>query len=148
MEYAAAVWDPHLNQDVQALERVHRRAARFICGDYQSTSSVTTMLAQIGLTNLERRRRDLHVRLALLFKVIYGHVAVSADDLGLEKADPRTRSNHRHKYRTLASSTNILRYSFTHRTVPEWNAHPASTVEAGTPDGFKARLAGLSAQSD
>ena len=61
---------------------------------------------------------------------------------------PRTRSNHRHKYRTLASSTNILRYSFTHRTVPEWNALPASTVEAGTPDGFKARLAGLSAQSD
>ena len=142
MEYAAAVWDPHLSKDVQALDRVQRRAARFICGEYQSTSSVTTMLAQIGLTNLERRRRDL--RLALLFKVIHGHVAVSADDLGLDKADPRTRSNHRHRYRTLASSTNILRYSFTHRTVPEWNALPASTVEAG----FKARLAGLSAQSD
>ena len=146
MEYAAAVWDPHLSKDVQALERVQRRAARFICGDYQYTSSVTTMLAQIGLTNLERRRRDL--RLALLFKIIHGHVAVSADDLGLEKADSRTRSNHRHKFRTLASSTNILRYSFTHRTVPEWNALPASTVEAGTHDGFKARLAGLSAQSD
>ena len=55
---------------------------------------------------------------------------------------------HRHKFRTLASSTNILRYSFTHRTVPEWYALPASTVEAGTPDGFKACLAGLSAQSD
>ena len=140
MEYAAAVWDPHLSKDVQALERVQRRAARFFWGDYQSTSSVTTLLAQIGLTNLERRRRDL--RLALLFKVIHGHVAVSADDLGLEKADPRTRSNHPHKYRTLASSTNILRYSFTHRTVPEWNALPASTVEAGTPDGFKAQVIG------
>ena len=78
MEYAAAVWDPHLSKDVQALERVQHRAARFICGDYQSTSSMTTMLAQIGLTNLERRRHD--VRLALLFKVIHGHVAVLADD--------------------------------------------------------------------
>ena len=98
------------------------------------------MLAQIGLTILERRRRDL--QLALLFKAIHGHVAVSADDLGLEKADSRTRSNHRHKFRTLASSTNILRYSFTHRTVPEWNAILTSTVESGTPDGFEARLAG------
>ena len=146
MEYAAAVSDRHLSKDVQALECVQRRAAQFICGHYQSTSSVTTILAQIGLTNLERQHHDL--RLALLFKIIHGHVAVWADDLGLEKANPRTRSNHPFKYRTLASSTNILHYSFTHRTVPEWNALPASTVETGTPDGFKACLAGLPAQSD
>ena len=49
MEYAAAVWDLHFSKDVQALEHVQRRVARFICGDYQSSSSVTTMLAQIQL---------------------------------------------------------------------------------------------------
>ena len=146
MEYAAAVWDSHLIKDVQALEGVQRRAARFMCGDNQSTSSVTTMLAQTGLTNIECRRRDL--RLVLLFKIKHGHVAVSVDDLGLGKADPRTRSQHPYKYRTIAPSTNILRYSFTHRSVPEWNALPASTVDAGRPDGFRARLAGLPAQSD
>ena len=30
LEYASAVWDPHLFKDKSALERVQRRAARFI----------------------------------------------------------------------------------------------------------------------
>ena len=46
MEYAASVWDPrahHLN-DIQALEKVQRKAARWVMNDYSWYSSVSAML--------------------------------------------------------------------------------------------------------
>jgi len=48
VEYIAAVWDPHLQKDKQQLERVHRHAARFVTGDTAWTSSVTSMLKDLG----------------------------------------------------------------------------------------------------
>ena len=37
LEYGAVVWDPHLQKDIDKLERVQRSAARFIAGNYQTT---------------------------------------------------------------------------------------------------------------
>ena len=92
MEYAAPIWDPHLQKDINLLESVQRRAARFIKGDYYTTSSVSHMLQDLGLHELKDRRRDL--RLALMFKVVHGHIAVDATSIGLTPADGRTRANH------------------------------------------------------
>ena len=33
VEYISPVWDPHTKADTDKLERVQRRAARFVCGD-------------------------------------------------------------------------------------------------------------------
>lgn len=44
MEYSASVWDPHLKKDKLELERAQRRAARFVTGDSQWSSSVTAMM--------------------------------------------------------------------------------------------------------
>ena len=52
------------------------------------------------------RRRDL--RLALLYKVVTGHVAVSPDQIGLVAADNRTRANHRFKFRAIGASSSGL----------------------------------------
>jgi len=56
------------------LEKIQRRSARFVKGDHRTTSSVTQMLHDLGWRDLSDRRRDL--RLALLYKVVTGHVAV------------------------------------------------------------------------
>ena len=141
LEYASPIWDPHLRKDCDQLERVQRRAARFTCGDYRSRASVTQMLAKLGWRDLEDRRRDL--RLALLFKVIKGHVAVTAETLDLTKADSRTRANHPHKLRIPRARTNTLLNFITHRSISDWNALPAHVVAATTTDSFKAHLAGL-----
>ena len=37
MEYAAPIWDPHLQKNINLLECVQRRTARFIKGDYHTT---------------------------------------------------------------------------------------------------------------
>ena len=118
-----------------------RRAAHFIKGDFRTIASVTKMLQDLGLKDLKDRHRDL--RLALLFKVVQGHVGVSPEDIGLEPADGRTRANHKHKFRTRGARTNSYKYSFASRTISEWNRLPANIVEADSPQAFKAGLVTL-----
>ena len=93
MEYAAPIWDPHSQKDINLLESVQRRLPRFIKGDYHTTSSVTHMLQDLGLHELKDRSRDFW--LALMFKVVHGHAGVDATSIGLTPVDGRTRANHK-----------------------------------------------------
>ena len=138
MEYASPIWDPHLVKDVHMLESVQRKEARFIKGDFRTTASVSAMLQDLGLRNLQDRRRDL--RLALLFKVVTNKVGVNTSDIGLIPADGRTRANHRFKFRTISAKTSALKHSFAARTVGDWNKLPASLLELDSLDAFKAEL--------
>jgi hypothetical protein len=51
MEYGAIVWDPYNTVDTNKLERIQRREARFITGEYKSREevSVIKMLAELEL---------------------------------------------------------------------------------------------------
>ena len=144
LDYASPIWDPFLKRDINNLEKINRRAARFVTGDYHPISSVSSMLRSLGWSDLKDRRRD--TRLALLFKIINGDVAVSADDLQLEPADRRTRSNHRHKYKHKGASTPELQNFSHYRTISEWNSLPASIAETESVTAFKGRLSGLRAK--
>ena len=57
MEYASIIWDPHFIRNSDALERVQRRAARWITSKYDRGTSVTALLHQLHLEPLEERRR-------------------------------------------------------------------------------------------
>jgi len=117
--------------------KIQRRSARFVKGDHRTTSSVTQMLHGLGWRDLSDRRRDL--RLALLYKVVTGHVAVGPNQIGLVAADNRTRANHRFKFRAIGESSSGLRNSFATRTVGDWNQLPA-VVEQESPAAFKNQL--------
>ena len=43
LEYASTVWYPHHDKDINKVEAVQRRAARWTIRDYKYTSSVTAM---------------------------------------------------------------------------------------------------------
>jgi hypothetical protein len=43
---------PHTTQNINRLEMVQRRSARFVMGDYHTTSSVTTMLTNLDWNTL------------------------------------------------------------------------------------------------
>ena len=51
LEYSSIVWDPYLQKDTDKLEKVQRRAARFITGNYTSRDQgcVSQMLAELNL---------------------------------------------------------------------------------------------------
>ena len=40
-EYASAVWDPHHQVDIQNIEKIQKRAARFVTGNYKLESGNT-----------------------------------------------------------------------------------------------------------
>ena len=46
LEYTVSVWDPHTVTHMNQIERVQRRAARWVMSDFRRTSSVTTMLGR------------------------------------------------------------------------------------------------------
>ena len=51
LEYASTSWDPYTKTNIQKLEAVQRRAARFATGDYRTTSSTSQMISRLGLVN-------------------------------------------------------------------------------------------------
>ena len=69
MEYAASVWDPYHLNDIQALEKVQRRAARWVMNDYSWYSSVSAMLHSLNWPSLQLRRRIS--RLQTFYKATY-----------------------------------------------------------------------------
>ena len=138
LEYSSSIWDPYHAKDISSIERIQRRAGRFVKSDYRTTSSVTAMINDLGWKDLAHRRWDL--RLALLHKVVY-HIAVWADYLGLLPGDKRPCSSHKKNFKHLPTNTNPFRYSFVPRTIIEWNSLPASAVECTSPESFKTQLA-------
>jgi len=140
-EYAASVWDPHLAKDINKSENIQRRSARFVKDDYRTTFSVTHMLQDLGWQDLQSRRTDL--RLALLYKVVMGHVGIQPEHVGLVAADDRTRAKHQFKFRAVGCSTQAFRHSFAVRTVGDWNALSSHVMEQSTAASFKAELSRL-----
>ena len=68
VEYAAPAWDPHTDRNINKLQKVQRRAARFVCNRYNNnTSSVSDMIKHLQWSSLQQRREIL--RLVLLYKI-------------------------------------------------------------------------------
>ena len=59
LDYAAATWDPYQVGHTQKIERIQRRAARFVCNNYSYYSSVTSMISTLGWADLASRRKGL-----------------------------------------------------------------------------------------
>ena len=70
MEYDATVWDQNQKYNSDKVERVQRRAARFVKSRYLRYSSVSDMLDMLGWTPLSQRRQE--VRHILFYKIING----------------------------------------------------------------------------
>ena len=71
LEYTATVWVPHTSADINWLEQVQRRGARFTMNNYweKTPGYVTRMVHDIGRQTLEERRK---LRLTMLFKFQHG----------------------------------------------------------------------------
>ena len=53
VEYSSAVWDPYTKENIDKIERIQRRVARYVYNNYEYSSSVTTMLENICAYCLE-----------------------------------------------------------------------------------------------
>ena len=77
-----------------------------------------------------------------MYKILNGQVAVPMADLDLKftKRPIRDKDTNTKRLETLMSSTNEYKFSFTTRTIKEWNAIPQSVASADSAASLKSRL--------
>ena len=79
MEYGSSVWDPHTHGLQEELEKVQKRAARFVTGNYVfETGSMTSILGQQEWESLKNRRKDSSI--ILLYKGLKGKARIPTDN--------------------------------------------------------------------
>ena len=119
LECATSVWDPQTNINIQALESVQRRAARFCLGDYSRYSSVTSMLLLLGLPSLQSRRSL--AKLTIMYKIINGHSHIPSNSWILNYHDSRDGY-----FTQLQCRTDSYKFLFFPSTIKLWNSLPPS----------------------
>ena len=126
LEYSSTVWDPYLKKDVQKIEQVQRRAARFVSGDYGPRSSVKELINLLHWESLAKRRE--RSRSKMLAKILSETIAI--DGSLLQRADDRTRANHDKKLKNVYARSTQYKQSFFPRTIPSWNLLTQKDVDA------------------
>ena len=120
LEYASSVWDPYLKQDINQLEKVQQKGARFVCGKYQYTESVTSMLTELDWQPLQQRRKNR--RLTNFYKAINQLTPVIIPDY----IQTPIRFTRTHDQALIQLPANYEQYknSFIPRTIRDWNSLP------------------------
>ena len=140
LEYGAVVWDPYTKTNINKVEMVQRRAARWTLNRYHNTSSVTDMLSHLEWPTLTKRREE--ARLIVMYKLVHVLVATNIC-LYTTPSQRSTRSTHPYSFIRIPSQTDAYRMSYFPRTVIDWNKLPLGVVTAPSLDAFKDRLVGL-----
>ena len=117
LEYCCPLWDPHQVGLTEDIEKVQRRAARFVLSRYGG-ESVTEMLHELGWKSLKERRyslrRDLFAKFqSPTFSSECENILLAPTYLG--------RHDHPNKIREIRSKTERFRCSFFPRAIREWN---------------------------
>lgn len=126
LEYAAIVWDPYTKTNIDALERIQRKAVRFIFSKYRTSDSPSDLMAQHNIQSLQLRRK-IH-RLKFLFLLYNNKLSLSPEPYIKPLTARRTRHRHSATLTPYNTRTNIFKYSFFPRTVADWNSLPLSTL--------------------
>ena len=139
LEYAAPIWDPHTARNINAVEVVQRRAARFVTGIYHQTSSVSSILNALSWESLQQRRA--RAKIIMLYRVVNRLVDIPPE-VYLIPTGSHTRG---HSSKFLQPHTRILPYqhSFFPSAIRYWNTLPAPVVEISSLEAFKQSLANI-----
>jgi len=81
LKYASAAWDHYTARDSHQLDKVQRRAARFVERDYRQTTSASELIHQLGWQSLEECRKNARLSQSLFYKGLHGLAAVPVHEL-------------------------------------------------------------------
>ena len=131
-EYAAIVWDPFTKENIQKLEQVQRRAARFVLSDYGQNSSVTAMLEKLGWESLQQRRA--RAKATYMYRIVNNLVDIP----GHQYLKPSPRQEL--KFIQIQPRIDAYKYSFFPSTIEIWNKLPQVVKLLPEIDTFKNRI--------
>ena len=135
LEYCIQAWRPYRKKDIDMLERVQRRTTKMI--PKLRNISYEMRLKECGLTTLETRR--LRGDQIEVFKILNGYENIDRNIFFTVKEERRTRGHGV----TLAKKQCILdirKFSFSQRTINEWNRLSADCVGASSVNIFKNKI--------
>ena len=134
LEYASCAWDPYTGVQINQLEAVQRKAARFVTGQHSREASVTGLMEQLQCRTVQERR--LVARLAMFFKIVRGKAACQIPE-DLPKTAPNNRASHPEQYHIPRTRVEMFKYSYFPRTIRVWNILHADTIKTTDKDIFK-----------
>ena len=133
VEYSCVVWSPFTNTNINLIDTVQRKAARFVTGDYGFTSSVTEMLRSLGWTSL-KCRRDI-CRVTMFFRILHNEISIPSHHLPIPITS--CTRGHSQRFRQFSAHLSVYLNSFFPATTRIWNNLPVSAIEARNIDDFK-----------
>lgn len=135
-EYACTVWDPATQRDINRLEMIQRRYARFTFNDFQRTSSVSAMLQQLHWPTLQERRAQFKV--IMIYRCLHNLVHIPLTHLEFTT----TTSQRGHSQKLIIPFARTLAYqrSFFPDSIRLWNLLPEDAVSCTSEDHFRQRV--------
>ena len=122
LDYACAIWDPHNQIDIDNLEKIQKRAGRFVTGNYQMVAGNSELnRKQLGWETLEERR--LHTKLTIFQKSRLKLLDIPTDHLQLKKR--LTRHEDGPCFTQSHSNVDSHKFSFYPSTTLLWNCLPS-----------------------
>ena len=137
LEYASSAWDPHQQKQIDQIERVQSKAARFALGQHERTASVTAMRKELEWPTLQERR--FIARSCMFYKIINNLVSLPIP-LYLTHQKANLRNTHQMYYNLPIMNTDIYKFSYFPRTARCWNILPLQLIQMDSIDGFKQGL--------
>ncbi|XP_040067782.3 uncharacterized protein LOC115329467, partial [Ixodes scapularis] len=139
LEYAASVlWDPYRKNQIGELEKVQRKAARFILSKYKRLDSVTDMLNSLNLPLLSVGRKI--ARLKLFFMFSHHLYNINPDSRLTHRASRELRYVSTNQFEVPTCNIDAYRFSFFPRTVKNWNDLPQNILSLDCLDDFESAL--------
>ena len=134
LEYCTVVWSPYTARCVDKLEKIQRRATKFIL---KTDDEYDTRRERLNLLSLKDRRFLFDV--LFFYKILNGYINIDissyiefysdSERCSLRGRDELTLKNY--------ARTNTFKYSFSNRIVDMWNVLPPSVRFASSISSFK-----------
>lgn len=117
LEYASIIWDPFTKTNINCLERIQRKAMRFIFSKCSRNDSVTELLHSKGFKPLQMRHKIS--RLKFLHSFFNGEFLADATRYINLSETRKTRHSHSLTLSPYLARTVLSKHSFFPRTIEE-----------------------------
>ena len=137
LDYGCCVWDPRKSFQIDKLEKINKRAARFATGNYTLRHGSTKQnMDLLGWPPLQERRAS--IKLKMFYKIRSKTVCAPLDYL-ISLSTPRRPFN----YFVPQSLTDTHLQSFYPSTIRLWNSLPETVKSADSINTFTSAISSI-----